>query len=87
MNEIATVSLTAICILGMAACGDTTVNKTTVIKKETKTDSDGHEKTKIETKTVETTERNKDGTVTRDRIIVEDKKDPIIKLGPLEIKN
>ena len=85
MNKIATVSLAALCIFGMTACGDTTVNKTTVIKKETNVDEEGHERTRTETKTVEVQDRNGDGTAVRDRK-VEDKKDQIIKVGPIEIR-
>ena len=84
MNKILTLALTVACVLGLSACGDVDTNKTTVIKKETKVDSDGNQHTKIETKTVESNDRTSNGTVIHDRVI-EDKKDPIIKLGPLEV--
>ena len=83
MKKIATTILVVSCIFGLSSCGDS--NKTTIIKKESKIDSDGNERTKIETKTEETTVRNGDGTVIHEHPI-EVKKDPIVKLGPLEIK-
>jgi uncharacterized lipoprotein YehR (DUF1307 family) len=85
MTKIATASLAAMCIFGLTACGDNTVNKTTSVKEETKIDEDGHERTRTETKTVEVQDRNGDGTATHDRK-VDDRKDQIIKVGPLEIR-
>ena len=76
--------------LGISGCGDTNSNKTTTVKKETKIDSNGNEKTKIETKTEETTVRTTEPAPTQATTTVrtvEVRNDPIIKLGPLEIKN
>jgi len=47
-------------LVGLMGCGDATVNKTTQINTEKRIDPDGHEKTIIETKTIEVDERNKD---------------------------
>lgn len=81
MKKLLALGLTAVFAFGFTACGDVDTNKTTVIKKETKIDGDGNEKTKIETKTVESNQKSSDGTVH----VIEEKKDPIIKLGPLEV--
>jgi hypothetical protein len=72
-------------LLGLTGCGDSTTN--TTIKKETKVDSNGNEKTKIETKT-ETRSTNDRSDATTTREIHEDKPDgdTIVKVGPLEIK-
>ena len=76
-------TLIAGCAGGLSGCGET--HSTTVIKKETKIDSNGNEHTKIETKTVETTDRGNEP-APRERVIIEEKKDPIVKIGPLEIR-
>jgi len=79
VNRMAVIVLAAFCVFGMTSCGE--VNSTTTIKKETKVDGDGNVKTKIETKTVETRTINSDGAVieTKDS-------NPIIKVGPLEVR-
>jgi hypothetical protein len=68
-------------------CADNT-SRTTTIKKETKVDSDGNQKTKIETKTEEQSSTDRNAPPLRDReTTVEVKKsDPVVKVGPLEIK-
>ncbi len=89
MRKMMAVLIVASLVLGLTACGDTQVNKTTEVKKEVKVDSDGNEKTRVETTTVETTERRKDGTVIvkeEKPPIVREEKDPIVKLGPIEIR-
>lgn|GEM_PF-6061274 len=85
-SNILVVAFIGACALGLSGCGDVNSNKTTTVKKETKTDGYGNERTKVETKTVETTDTapNRDGNTTVR--IIEEKKDPIIKVGPLEIK-
>ena len=89
MKALSTIALLAACVFGLTGCNDTSSNKTTTVKKETKIDSDGNEKTKIETKTEETTVKtppSQDNSTTTVRT-VEVKSDPVIKIGPLEIKN
>jgi hypothetical protein len=86
MKHFTTLFLSA-ALLALTGCGDTTTN--TTVKKETKIDGNGNEKTKIETKTeTRTTNDRSDATPTREvrEIKVERKdSDPIVKVGPLEI--
>jgi hypothetical protein len=90
MKIFSTMALIGACAFGLTGCNETNSNKTTTVKKETKIDSNGNEKTKIETKTEETTVKtpapstNSETTTVR---TVEVKSDPVIKIGPLEIKN
>jgi hypothetical protein len=90
MKTFLTIALIGASALGMNGCTDVNSNKTTTVKKETKIDSNGNEKTKIETKTEETTVRTTEPAPTQETTTVrtiEVRNDPIIKLGPLEIKN
>ncbi len=89
MKAFLSMALIGACALGLTGCNDTSSNKTTTVKKETKIDSDGNEKTKIETKTEETTVKTPDSSANNTTTVrtVEVKSDPLIKIGPLEIKN
>jgi len=93
MKPFLTVGIFGLCAFAMSGCGETTSNsnKTVTVKKETRTDSDGNEKTKVETKTEETTVRKDDAPINKTQstttTTIEVKKDPMIKIGPLEIKN
>jgi hypothetical protein len=89
MRLLLTIALIGASVLGMSGCNDTSSNKTTTVKKETKIDGNGNEKTKIETKTEETTVRTPEPAPVQEKTVVrtiEVRNDPIIKLGPLEIK-
>lgn len=71
-------------LAGLSGCGNSETR--TVVKKETKIDSDGNEKTKIETKTETRSNSGSDlSTTTKKEIKVESRDDPIVKLGPVEI--
>lgn len=73
-------------LLALTGCGDTQTN--TTVKKETKIDSNGNEKTKIETKTeTRSTNDRSDATTTREvhEVKVDNGSDHIVKVGPLEI--
>jgi hypothetical protein len=89
MKVLSSMALIGACAFGLTGCSDTSSNKTTTVKKETKIDSDGNEKTKIETKTEETTVKTPDSSTNNTTTVrtVEVKSDPLIKIGPLEIKN
>lgn len=89
MKALSSLALIGFCLLGLTGCNETSSNKTTTVKKETKIDSDGNEKTKIETKTEETTVKKPDSSANNTTTVktVEVKSDPVIKIGPLEIKN
>jgi hypothetical protein len=89
MKALSTIALVGLCALGISGCDKTSSNTTTTVKKETRTDSNGNEKTKVETRTEETTVRKPDAPATENTTTttVEVKKDPMIKIGPLEIKN
>lgn len=89
MKTLSTFALIGVCALGLTGCNETSSNKTTTVKKETKIDSDGNERTKVETKTEETTVKTPDTSANNTTTVktVEVKSDPVIKIGPLEIKN
>ena len=70
-------------LIGILGCESNTTTNTT-IKKETKIDSDGNEKTTIKTQTEQTTINNNDPDRHETRIEVKHD-DPVIKLGPLEV--
>ena len=70
-------------LIGMLGCESNTTTNTTV-KKETKIDSDGNEKTTVKTQTEQTTINNNDPDHRETRIEVKHD-DPVIKLGPLEV--
>ncbi len=68
----------------LTGCGDTTTH--TTVKKETKIDDNGNEKTKIETKTETVSNSGGDrNSSTTKEVRVEGRDDPIVKLGPVEI--
>lgn len=89
MNKVIA-TFCAAAVFALAGCGDSNTNKTTTIKRETKIDGDGNERTKVETKTEETSVRTTDPVVNHNTEVVREKTvevkgDPIIKLGPLEV--
>lgn len=86
MMKLASILLAG-ALLGLTGCGN--IETHTTVEKETKVDSNGNEKTKIETKT-ETIRHDSANASTTNKEVKEIKvekrdSDPAVKLGPIEI--